>query len=475
VVAACLLAAWFAAAPGGAIAGGGSAGAAPSGHDGSRGTGGPRLAPASAAEGRGAGEPAEPDTSVERFLGGLADSTDSYFGASAAPVDTAGLDSALAYAFENPLVENLKGTLRPALSPWFDFNRVDGAVWGLGAGIGREPRWGRIGVEAGWAAGPDDLLGGVRYEKHLGPETARWTLRVRGGRRTANLDRARGDSYLSTMRALVTGGDRSHYLRREGFGATLARQTPTYRMSAGWRDERELPLAVTATWNLFGRTPEVPWNAAAARGRAREFEFEGLWRVPWAPVQAQAVHHTSSRSFGSDFEYRRTFLAAGADVGLGRHFSLVPQLGYGRLSGEAVAQASFYLGGSRTLRSLEGQSRGGTGLALARLDLIAVPDLLALARIPHPAMFPLQGSVFLASGATWGADPYGGPSRPGLDWPNQEEWQSEAGFALHWQPGIPDPQSYLRFSFGFGLGANDGRNFTVTYTRALDLLRGLGE
>jgi hypothetical protein len=110
-------------------------------------------------------------------------------------------------------------------------------------------------------------------------------------------------------------------------------------------------------------------------------------------------------------------------------------------------------------------------MAVGRLDLVAVPDLLALARIPHPDMFPMQGSIFLASGAAWGPDPYGGPPRRGIDWPNQEEWKSEAGFALHWQPGIPDPLSYFRFSFGFGLGANHENSFTVTYTRPLDLFR----
>lgn len=419
--------------------------------------------------------PADPDTSVEEFLEGLADSTDSFFGITAAPVDTSGLDSARAYAFANPLVENLKGMLQPSFTPWLDFNRVDGPVYGLGVAAGREARVGRVALHAGWAAGPNDVLGTATYLKRLGREEARWTFRARGGRTTANLNRARGDSYLATMRAFLTGSDRSHYLRREGFDVALERQTLTYRISAGWRDQREIPLVTTATWNLFGKTLEVEENLPATRGRARELEYDALWRVPGTPVLAEVRHHTSSRSMGSDFEYRRTYLAAGADVGLGSWFSLVPQLGYGRLSGDALPQESFYLGGSRSLRSVEGQSLGGTGMALARLDLLALPDLLALARIPHPDMLPIQGSVFVASGAVWGVDPYGGPARPGLDWPNEEEWKSEAGFALHYQPGIPDPLSFFRFSFGFGLGANHEKNFTVTYTRALDLLRAFAD
>jgi len=116
------------------------------------------------------------------------------------------------------------------------------------------------------------------------------------------------------------------------------------------------------------------------------------------------------------------------------------------------AAGFFYLGGQHSLRSLTGDSRGGTGLALARLDVVESPDLLTLAHIPHPAMLPLQAGVFAASGAVWGADPYGGPSVPGLDWPRRQGWLSEAGASLIYQPGIPDPLWMLRLNVAWPLG-----------------------
>jgi hypothetical protein len=48
-----------------------------------------------AAAGARAQAPAAPDTSLHGFLERLADSTDGYFGLSAAPLDTAGLDTVL--------------------------------------------------------------------------------------------------------------------------------------------------------------------------------------------------------------------------------------------------------------------------------------------------------------------------------------------------------------------------------------------
>src|SRR5262249_7764416 len=74
---------------------------------------------------------------------------------------------------------------------------------------------------------------------------------------------------------------------------------------------------------------------------------------------------------------------------------------------------AFYLGGTRSLRSVHGDTYGGTGLALARVDLIEMPDVLEVLHIPHPAMTPIQLAVFAATGSVWGTDPYGGASPPG--------------------------------------------------------------
>ena len=157
----------------------------------------------------------------------------------------------------------------------------------------------------------------------------------------------------------------------DGVETRLAREGAAHRLGLRYRDMLETPRATTATWNLAGKTPEIVDNLQAARGRARELEVELIGRLPRTPVLAEAIHATSGQSLGSDFEYRRTLLAAGADVGLGRAFAVVPQVEYGFLAGDALPQESFYLGGSHTLRALPGESLGGTRLALFHAALIS--------------------------------------------------------------------------------------------------------
>jgi hypothetical protein len=115
-------------------------------------------------------------------------------------------------------------------------------------------------------------------------------------------------------------------------------------------------------------------------------------------------------------------------------------------------------------------------MALARLDLIESDDVLALARIPHPAWLPIQAGAYASAGATWGADPYGGPARGGLSLPDEEHWVSEAGAALLWRPGLPDPSGFFRFSYAWPLGpARESARFTATYSRALALVKPIGD
>ena len=51
-------------------------------------------------------------------------------------------------------------------------------------------------------------------------------------------------------------------------------------------------------------------------------------------------------------------------------------------------------------------------------------------------------------------------------------WASEAGTSLLYQPGIPDPTSFIRLNFAFPLGPDrENSRFTLSYSRALDLVK----
>jgi hypothetical protein len=421
---------------------------------------------------------AEGDTSLDRFLTGLSDSTDRYFGETAARRDTSGLDSALVYGLAHPappLARRLP--LRP--TPEFAFNRVDGPVWGGRLGLDLAPVVNRLGAWLGWAAGPNRLLGEGTLAKRWPSRIGDWHLHVRGGRTTAVMDRTDADHrdeqvYLSTLRALIGGHDRQRYLRHDGWEARLEQQGEWWRATLGYRDMLESPLPTTATWTLLGPRPELRENLAAAFGRAREAQYEVAFLLPGLPIQSELQYQTSGRTLGSDFTYRRTRAAIAATLGLGRHVTLLPQAAYGRLTGQPVPQSAFYLGGSGTLRSVEGAALGGTGFALARLELVGTDDVLTLARIPHPAWLPLQLGAFASSGAVWGADPYGGPGTSERDWPGRERWLPEAGVSLLYQPGLPDPTSLLRVDWAMPFGPR-GRESRLSfgYTRAVALLRPL--
>ena len=418
-----------------------------------------------------AGESA-PDTGLSRFLGGLSDSTDRIFGIAAAAPDTTGQDSALAFGLAHPRRFDRRRALRIGRRPDFAFNRADGPVWGGEMWIGEPRLWGRLGGEVGYAAGPNRWLGKGYYRYAMRRHDVWWSLSLEGGRASAAMNRDHPDVRLATLRALYNGNDRKQYFRRDGARARLIREAVTWRAVLGYRDMLESPLVTTTTWNLRGQVPAVTVNLPAALGRVRELELDAAWRMPRVPLTGEVEHQTSGSGIGSDFEYRRYRLALSGDFGLGRMASFVPQLTYGRLTGRATPQESFYLGGSSTLRSLPGDSRGGSGIALARLDVIGTADLLRLAHVPHPDAFPLQAGLFAGIGAVWGVDPYGGPPRAGVDWPNGGDWASEAGASLLYQPGIPDPTGFIRLNFAFPLGPDrENSRFTLSYSRALDLVK----
>jgi len=430
------------------------------------------MPPVSADPDTAAARAAASDSTLGRYLQTLSDSTDRYFGPVAAGSDTAGLDSARVYA----LVHGDRWRHRPrnrlTVLPWLSFNRVDGPVLGAAAWYGRADGPGEVKGRLATATGPNLTLGRLAYTKQIGGDASNWAFRVAGGRETATMDRERTNRAIASLAGFFAGQDHNHYLRRDGMDVAVSHHGDTHDVQLAYRDMLESPRAVTATWNLFDRDIEVPDNLQAAQGRAREISLDAEARVPYTPIVVQALGAASGARIGSDFGYRRTRVAAAADVGLTRWLSFVPQVEYGALNRDALPQESFYLGGNPTLRSLPSGSFGGTRLAVARGELIVVRDLFRLAGSHRPSSVPMLASVFGASGAAWGHDPFGGPDRPGSDWPDNSVWRSEVGMSLLYQPGLPEPSDFLRVSIAWPVGAHSGGNrVSVAFGRAMDLLR----
>ena len=151
------------------------------------------------------------DSLLHHFLGGLADSSDAYFGITAMPTDTAGLDSALAEGLAHPGVVH-HPPMRPAIGPDLAFNRVDGPYYGLGVGYGRRYGLGRLNTNVGYAVGPNEWRGGATFSKSLRQPSARWHFVLEGSSASHAMDRDATDVRLGQLRAFIAGSDTRRYL-----------------------------------------------------------------------------------------------------------------------------------------------------------------------------------------------------------------------------------------------------------------------
>jgi hypothetical protein len=432
------------------------------------------LAGSSAARADGASA----DSSLDRYFGDLSDSTDTYFGRTASPTDTSGLDSLRTRALTLGLSVPPGGRAHWAAFPRFRFNRVDGNVWGASGSITRGRPFVSLSAIVEYETGPARWIWNGELQRRMGRRDAQWHFDLSGGRETGSMDRTReqrADALGTTIGAWLRGTDRRWLFDQSGFQAKIEREIPRGGLSAAYRDMVETPRAVTTHVGPFGNTLEPRDNLAATAGRAREAAFGAWANAPRLPITGEIEYRTSARAMGSDFEYRMTRAALGSEISLGRWSSIVVHGIYGRESGDVPVQSQFFAGGPFALEAHGTERLGGTRVALGRVDWIGTRDVLALAHIPHPAMFPLQLSAFAASGTAWGADPFGGPSRPGDAWPTNPDWRSEAGAAFIWQPGIPDPAMMARFGVAWPIGPASHRpQFYVALSHAMFLLENSG-
>ncbi len=419
---------------------------------------GPAAPPARAQGPEGPYWPAQADTAFDAYVRSMSDSTDAFFGLTAQEPDTAGLDSALAEGLAKPIDAKAPVRLQFALSPRLSFNRATGAVMGGQAGIGATRQLGRVTGWAEWANGPDFWMGGGRWVKRWGGDEdgASWKLDVSGARDYTAFDRDHFDRQFDALYAVVYGNDRNHYLRTDGLDVALSRTYAQRWATLAYRNQLESPLVTMATWNLFRRKPAVIENRAAALGRASEARLSAGARLPRVPVTVEAQWWGAGGPLGGDFEYSRARVAAGGAFPLGELFALLPQAHYGRVTGQALPQNAFYLGGGPGLRVAHGQSLQGTGAAGASLELLLQDDLLHALHLRQPPVFPIQASVFAGLGACWGYDPVTGLARlTDANFPESREWQPEVGASLLFRPGIPDPDQYIRFTWALPVGPGD--------------------
>ncbi len=424
--------------------------------------------------------PAAPDSLLDDYLGRMRDSTDVWFGMSAAPLDTTGLDSALVGGLARGSDSNAAARARRAgritFSPSLAFTRVDGGVVGAEASVGSARLLGRLNGTLEYALAAEEWLGGVAYAKRWTKpyEDGAWVLRGSASRRTDSFDRDHFNPQFAYVSAFLGGGDRNTYLTRTGVDALLERLTSGWSLFAGIRDHAEHARVTSTEWTVLGVGPDPLLNAPAAEGRAREARFGGRLSLPRLPWTLEAQHWTSGRQLASDFTYRRTRVAVAGDIGLFDRVALVPQFEWGRLKGDALPQQAFYMGGTPNLRTYDRNERVGSGRAVMQADLLYVGDALTRLGVPHPAWLPLSFGVFGNVGAVWGIDPVTGlAAASDRAWPDSGDWKSEAGIMMLWRIGVPDPDAAVRFDYAVPVGPEDERvpSFTISFQKSLGMLR----
>jgi hypothetical protein len=414
------------------------------------------------------------DSTLDGYVRSMADSTDLWFGLSAQAADTAGLDSARAWSLSHP-GQAPRRRSSVSVEPSFGFNRTLGGVLGAAVGAGPSRGVGRVTADAQWTTGAGTWFGGGAYTKRwMTPnEDENGTrLDIRAGRDCAGMDRDYHDKLLSEAAAFLYGGDRSHYLRRDGVRIALQHRRAAGWLGVGARDVLESPLSTTATWTLFGHDPAVIPNAAAKLVRVHEVDAEAGVRLAHLPLTLEGHAWSAGGALGGDADYTRLRFAAGGAVALGRHVAFAPEVEYGRLTGTALPQEALYAGGG-TLRSLSSQALQGTGRALAHADFILNDALQTLLGMDRSPVFPIQLGAFAGAAAVWGVDPETG--RAALtrrDWPERRDWLAEAGVSVMYRPGLPNPDSFIRLDYVLPIGA-DGRDnrFYLSYMRALNFLK----
>ena len=416
------------------------------------------------------------DSALERYVRTMADSTDAYFGLSAQAPDTTGLDSLRAFVLAHPRARRGGTRLSPSFAPQGAFNRALGPVGGANAGLDLPFGFGGLEADAQWAGGADLWLGGGSWTKRWNADEAGFEsvkLRIAGGRQSASMDRDFFDPVQSSLRAFLTGSDRSNYVLRDGAEIELSRRKSSLWAGLLARDQLESPLPTTASWYLGHHGPVVFPNDTARAGRTHELSAWLGGRVPNVPVTLEARGWTAGGALGGALAYTRVRLSAGGAFGLGRHLALVPEADWGRLHGSALPQDAFDLGGS-TLRSLDAESVRGTGRAAGHVDLLVTDAVQTLLGFDREPTFPIQIGAFAGSAAAWGSDPASGnPELVARDWPLRQEWLSEAGASVLYRPGLPHPDSFVRLDWAIPIGP-DGRRprLYLSYTRSLGFLGG---
>ena len=398
------------------------------------------------------------------FLRDLADSTDAFFGRSAASFDTTGIDSLI--RISGGLMSEAPGSaaarrFSTSKGPVVGFHRSTGLVLGVKTRAGDSHRgWATAQLSYGFAnkegryrAALASVLAG--HESAGGPRHL--VLEISYSRETLPFAPEHACPVESAVGTLLTGRDRQSVYERRGGSVQLTWSDRSFIAGIGWRRARDQSMPTVSRFKVLGAGGTLPAVTPTRPGSFKEGFAE--FSCNFLPVP----RHLGVEAGYASRDRWRARLAAAHDIDR-FGFKVNVQCEWGVAARNGPQQSRFEIGGPLAVPSLGLGDESGNRLLLGKTELIRGIDLLKALHVPHPSMLVLHPAIFIHGACVWTE------SEGRWSAPPAACWRGAAGVALLHLPGIILPASYVRLQMAWPLGLESGvARFSVALGRWHDL------
>ena len=329
----------------------------------------------------------------------------------------------------------------PGASMW-DYNRVEGLLFGGQVHIGRADDHTRLSGFGGYATAPEKFRYKVDFRSIL-PKSDRKASLVASFRDRVEPFGSNRPAF-NALRALVGGADEQDYVHRLGGSARIV-VTPSEEMSfdAGFEAVRERSVTTDEEFSLFGDMNQP--NPAIEEGDEAAIVVGARVNAPqW--LHAQVTQRLAGGVLGGDFDYNRTDIVLRA-----RGFVWGRQELDLTLNGVATGDAPPFqqladVGGLSTVRGYDRRTHVGNHSFAARLEYLIPYDVFAATRIP---LLEKSNVQFI---------PWGDAGRVGEG--DSQDWITSAGIGLQRYLWPIENAGNLRLDFAFPFD-DDSSEFAV--------------
>lgn len=415
--------------------------------------------------------PPAPDSSLHRYMSGLADSSHTWFGSDTLDFDTTGVDSLGKLYTEHPeLAPRQSRDYDPKAqgsenAPLVRVSAVERPFAGARLqlnGIERGP--GALSLEGGYALGIKESRFAAGLTRAFSSNDMAFSAHLSAYRSTSHFDAVEVEpdpTFEGPRWKLRSAGLED---RREGWRARALLRTRSFALQGTWRDEQAHTLEYPGGFGgyLLSGTPAT---RKTAPGTLRSLAASiGIGRQSVDALLRGEIEHAG---FGGKFEFNRARLGVGRVFRIGVAALLGLEAEWSAADSGAPSQEQFYAGGSNSLSGWEFGSLQARQLYLGRATLVFGPDVLTSLRIPHPAILPISFATFVDVGAAPVLEASDGLSPRS---PSSGDWRTSAGLGLWYAPGIPDPATYIKLSAAVPIGPQSDHRvkWSLTWSRLLD-------